>query len=97
MADHLHNATAARLASDDVQRDDALSYEHDYRDRQGPIEIKAATSDETWHDAFVAGFCPRCLSRLSWNRTSCFDDEREDQCAERLIAWYVDESEALHG
>lgn len=75
-------------------RTDTVSYEHDYREFQGPIVHRDATRDLPWIDYFWSGFCPRCLSRLSWNRTLCFADELEDQCSECLTAWREPESEA---
>ncbi len=65
-------------------RDDAVPYSEDYREVQGPVHFRPPPAES---GAFFAGFCPRCFCRLSWNRTLCFADEREDECAECRVVW----------
>lgn len=69
------------------RRDDAVSYEHDYREVQGPVHLRTATPDLPWWHCFAGGYCPRCLARLSCERTLCFADERENECSECRIVW----------
>lgn len=68
-----------------MARPDAVSYEHDYRTIQGPLNWVVPSAEDA-HDV-SCGFCPRCFSRLSGERTLCFDDEHENQCAECLVVW----------
>lgn len=70
-----------------MNRPDALDYEHDERELQGPYYVRGVTPDLSYAKHFTIGFCPLCLSRLSWNRTYCFADEDEDQCMECLVVW----------
>ena len=73
------------------ERDDAVSYEHDYRTVHGPVVHLVARSDQPFFPWFYGGFCPRCCCRLSCNRTLCFPDEDENQCSECRVIWHDDD------
>jgi hypothetical protein len=74
---------------------DVLSgYEDDDRELHGPIVHRDVTPGLPYAFSFVAGFCPRCLSRLAWNRTFRMPDELEDQCENCLTVWREPEAEA---
>jgi len=69
------------------ERDDTVGYEYDSRDVHGPVVHLYVEETMQFAPWFVTGFCPRCCSRLSWNRALCFPDEREDECAKCRVCW----------
>ena len=70
-----------------TERDDAVSYEHDFREKHGPYRVRDVEPSMQSAGYFEVDFCPQCCCRLSWNRTLCFADEAENQCYECLTVW----------